>query len=204
MTWYGKHWKQIKADVRKRDNSTCQRCGIKGTSKTLDCHHKVPFRLFQHTRDANAKSNLITLCKKCHSKADNKYWSEHPLFFDTKRVPFPTCPSRACAKCGVMIENPASGHQIYCKKCCTFTCEFCGKVFFSRKVSDRTPKYCSRKCNIAVRKKEARWSHKCKDCGKVIDCSRYYCRTCWLKDPVGRVQPGRKAGRRPKCHVVNA
>ena len=47
-----------------RDNNTCQLCG-KDNCK-LDIHHKIPYR---YSND-NSPSNLITLCKSCHSTVE--------------------------------------------------------------------------------------------------------------------------------------
>ena len=70
---YGSTWRPARAAARKRDNDTCQHC-----SKTLaevgrlDVHHIVRFMDFDKSEDANVLSNLITLCRQCHSKADHK------------------------------------------------------------------------------------------------------------------------------------
>jgi len=51
--------------VLKRDNYTCQRCGItqEAIDKELDVHHKVPYKL----GGTNELSNLISLCRRCHN-----------------------------------------------------------------------------------------------------------------------------------------
>lgn len=194
----GKNWSKLSKSILERDAYTCRDCGFVGTRKTLDCHHVIPYRLFKSMRQANAKRNLVTLCKPCHAKADNAYWSAHPDLFSTARVPYPQVPPRACAKCGQIIEKP-SPHQSICVPCKTFTCAVCGKSF-QRQSKGRIERFCSNACNIAYRKLGATWPHKCLDCGAAIHSGRRYCWTCWLKDPAGRVGPGRKAGRRPKDH----
>jgi len=61
------YWRNIAAQVRKRDNYTCQLCGIQ-QSRGLHVHHKIPALDFsiEQFPQANALSNLITLCVRCH------------------------------------------------------------------------------------------------------------------------------------------
>ena len=194
----GKGWPRISMAVLERDSFTCQNCGYAGTRETLDCHHIIPYRLFKNMRDANAKSNLITLCKPCHSRTDNEYWATHPDLFSTTRVPYPKVPPRPCVVCGEIMEDPTPAQKA-CKKCLTKTCDVCGKVFtIPIYRNDRVERFCSRECNIAFRKQGAKWPRRCLDCGKPIHAGRRYCWECWIKDPVGRVRPGHKPGRRPK------
>lgn len=193
----GKNWSKLSLSIKERDGFICQQCGFVGNRSTLDCHHIIPYRLFKTSRDAHAKANLTTLCKPCHSKADNEFWTAHPELFSSKRLPYPDVPPRPCRKCGTIIDNP-SPHQSVCKPCTRYTCDVCGKPFTRRPKGDRVPRFCSRECNIAFRKASAIWPRKCLDCGKSIQGGRRYCWDCWVKDPVGRVRPGRKAGRRPK------
>jgi hypothetical protein len=193
-----KNWPKLSTSILVRDGFTCHHCGIQGTRKTLDCHHIVPFRLFKNMRDANAKSNLITLCKRCHAKADNAYWAAHPEQFSSKRLPYPSCPPRSCEKCGDIMSDPSSATK-FCRKCRTFRCDVCHKTFM-RPIKDRNrvERFCSRACNVAFRKEGATWTKRCADCGKKIIAGRRYCRRCWLKDPAGRVRPGHKPGRKLK------
>lgn len=70
----GADWKEIRMKVYKRDNYTCQKCGVKCVSKKramdddtltrriIQCHHIKPYELSQD----NSLSNLITLCIVCH------------------------------------------------------------------------------------------------------------------------------------------
>src|SRR6185437_1971312 len=62
----GANWSGQKRAARRRDNFICQSCGVDGT----DVHHKQPFRLFNDYVIANDLSNLVTLCRPCHRKAD--------------------------------------------------------------------------------------------------------------------------------------
>lgn len=70
----GKGWKKIRKTVRRRDNFTCQECGITQDElgKELDVHHIIPYREFESSEDANKLDNLISLCPSCHHKAENR------------------------------------------------------------------------------------------------------------------------------------
>ena len=70
-------WKKVRNEVYKRDNYTCQVCGIECVGfeheekfRRIQCHHIVPYRITQD----NSASNLITLCVKCHVKEERKYY----------------------------------------------------------------------------------------------------------------------------------
>lgn len=65
---YGEAWNFIRMEIYKRDNFTCQDCGLPMTSKTgaHHVHHKKPFL---ESFD-NSPSNLITLCKGCHAREE--------------------------------------------------------------------------------------------------------------------------------------
>lgn len=66
----GGGWHFQRVNARKRDNFTCQDCGVTEQSwgYNLDVHHLVPFDMFDDPKEAHDLSNLITLCRKCHSK----------------------------------------------------------------------------------------------------------------------------------------
>jgi len=57
-------WYKLRNQILLRDNYTCQKCGKDKCE--LDIHHKIPYR---YTND-NSPSNLITLCKSCHSTVE--------------------------------------------------------------------------------------------------------------------------------------
>ena len=63
-----KEWKSVVSLVWKRDNATCQRCGLRNKSRerfAFDIHHIVGFE----NRELRAElSNLVILCERCH------YW----------------------------------------------------------------------------------------------------------------------------------
>lgn len=72
--YYGANWLRQQREARKRDNHCCQLCGINEAEcrRALDVHHIVPFRFFgiERCREANALSNLISLCDSCHKYAE--------------------------------------------------------------------------------------------------------------------------------------
>jgi len=63
-------WQGVARKVWKRDNRTCQRCGIVHQSdRPFDIHHIVSFECKELRAEL---SNLILLCEKCH------YWVHGP------------------------------------------------------------------------------------------------------------------------------
>ncbi len=68
---YGDDWSKIRRLVYERDNYTCQRCGklMKNSKEAFHIHHIVPFL----DSFDNSLSNLITLCKSCHSIVECNY-----------------------------------------------------------------------------------------------------------------------------------
>lgn len=80
----GENWTHQKFLTKKRDNYTCQCCGIsekqakKKYGNGLEVHHKKPYLFFNNDYlKANDLSNLITLCKSCHQKTEWEYRKEH-------------------------------------------------------------------------------------------------------------------------------
>ena len=59
-------WKSACAEVYKRDNATCQKCGAK---EKLHVHHVIGFANKEIRADAN---NLVLLCVKCHRFVHSK------------------------------------------------------------------------------------------------------------------------------------
>ena len=62
-------YKQWRESVFKRDNWTCQKCGLrskKGCYVIIEAHHIKPFATFPELR--LKIENGLTLCKKCHYK----------------------------------------------------------------------------------------------------------------------------------------
>ncbi len=67
---YGPAWNKYKDLIRKRDNYSCQHCGIQENNNAHHIHHKKPIKLFESIEEANHPSNLVTLCAKCHRLAE--------------------------------------------------------------------------------------------------------------------------------------
>ncbi len=67
---YGPHWPAQRNRVRARDGYRCQMCGAPEMGREHDVHHKIPFRTFDSVEQANQLSNLITLCRVCHRRAE--------------------------------------------------------------------------------------------------------------------------------------
>ena len=61
--YLSKEWRKLRKEIYKRDNYTCQECNKKGGR--LHAHHKIPVGICKDPLD---KSNIITLCSKCHNK----------------------------------------------------------------------------------------------------------------------------------------
>lgn len=72
--YYGPNWRQQRNKARHRDNHVCQHCKKNRSElkEELSVAHIQPFREFglERYREANALSNLISLCRNCHIKFD--------------------------------------------------------------------------------------------------------------------------------------
>lgn len=73
---HGKQFEKIAKEIRKRDNYTCQICGVYQTKPSLHVHHIVKVRkLAKQSTDPehlHQPSNLISLCGPCHMKVERK------------------------------------------------------------------------------------------------------------------------------------
>jgi DEAD/DEAH box helicase domain-containing protein len=75
---YGPNWKTQREAARKRDGYRCRTCGApEREGRHHDVHHIRPFRDFAIVpgenrvyQQANALDNLITLCPRCHRRAE--------------------------------------------------------------------------------------------------------------------------------------
>lgn len=65
---YAGDFYKARKQARKRDNYTCQICGIteKEYGQQLSVHHIRLYRLFEDKREANNLNNLISVCEPCH------------------------------------------------------------------------------------------------------------------------------------------
>lgn len=82
----GYEWKNIRQEAIKRDRFKCNHCGIgrdehyEKYNCDFNVNHIKPFFQFGgKTELANKLSNLETLCKSCHTKADWKYRKENQI-----------------------------------------------------------------------------------------------------------------------------
>ena len=67
---YGPGWDLIRKTVLKRDQHMCQMCKNNSPGEPLHVHHRQPLRSFSSIDDANKLSNLISLCPRCHQRAE--------------------------------------------------------------------------------------------------------------------------------------
>lgn len=79
--YYGANWRQQRRAARRRDQYTCQRCGIteEQLGKRLDVHHIQRFGDFTDHREANKMGNLISLCNACHTFVEHATNPRQPL-----------------------------------------------------------------------------------------------------------------------------
>ena len=61
-------WKELRKQIYKRDNYTCQICGKHCKKQEIQAHHIIPY----HISKDNNLTNLITLCFVCHMKEERK------------------------------------------------------------------------------------------------------------------------------------
>jgi len=80
-TYYGENWLSQRRKVRKRDNYTCQKCGITEDEygQELSVHHIIPFVYFDNYTEANKEDNLVSVCEPCHRKIHSG--DNHPSKF---------------------------------------------------------------------------------------------------------------------------
>lgn len=74
---YGSGWGELREEALERDGRSCVACGKtrEEIGRNPDVHHIVPVRWFaesnEHTREeAHRLENVVSLCVKCHRKAD--------------------------------------------------------------------------------------------------------------------------------------
>jgi len=65
-------WKKVCSFIWKRDNATCQRCGLEKRNNKdhpFHVHHIVSFKIVEKRSD---ESNLVLLCETCHHWVHSK------------------------------------------------------------------------------------------------------------------------------------
>lgn len=68
---YAADWDtHLKCEIKERDQNTCQNPGCKKAHAILDVHH------IDYNKQNNKKTNLITLCKRCHGETQHNrdFW----------------------------------------------------------------------------------------------------------------------------------
>lgn len=80
---YPPFWNEHRKLIYRRDNWTCQECGVKCHNQIqITCHH------IDYDIKNNDPSNLVTLCASCHGKTGfhRKDWIEHFLTIQNRRM----------------------------------------------------------------------------------------------------------------------
>ncbi|WP_121742567.1 HNH endonuclease [Natronorubrum halophilum] len=69
---YGKRWWRIRRQALERDEYECQHCGVDKDEldRNPDVHHLKPVRSFEQPEKAHSMENVITLCRRCHRRAE--------------------------------------------------------------------------------------------------------------------------------------
>lgn len=84
--YYGPNWLEQRRSARKRDNYSCQTCGIPEDDygQELSVHHIIPFIAFESYLEANELDNLTSLCEPCHRLAHTG--ENHPANYRDKYI----------------------------------------------------------------------------------------------------------------------
>ncbi len=95
--WRGAEWPRLAESVRESQGRSCAHCGKKEaeSKRKLDVHHIIPFHNFKNSNSANARKNLVALCRPCHAKADAAAEHQQSLMLTSEGVAGITRPGRA-------------------------------------------------------------------------------------------------------------
>ncbi|MEZ5769943.1 MAG: HNH endonuclease signature motif containing protein [Paracoccaceae bacterium] len=93
----GSRWNTIRKEVL-RLTPFCACCG---TTRHLQVHHIIPFRL---TRD-NSPTNLIPLCRACHKRVET-------VFLDVETVDPPLSVTKLVLFCGIHARRTVTLHML--------------------------------------------------------------------------------------------
>ena len=72
--YYGANWEQQRQKCLERDGYECRACGMTQSEHMsefdtgLNVHHVIPFRNFESIGAANDIGNLVSACRRCHSR----------------------------------------------------------------------------------------------------------------------------------------
>ncbi len=69
---YGPGWSTLRQKILARDQYKCAACHLTFTPAELHVHHIQPFKTFADPLQANAPSNLVTLCHRCHAVVETR------------------------------------------------------------------------------------------------------------------------------------
>jgi uncharacterized C2H2 Zn-finger protein len=66
----GQGWRKLAEEIRERDGHRCRRCGKPESlnKQKLSVDYVIPWRMFASEEEANQPSNLVSLCRPCHSR----------------------------------------------------------------------------------------------------------------------------------------
>ncbi len=78
------NWQKRRLQIFERDAFSCTQCG--NTEDELHVHHKIYFPGFEAWEYHD--SDLITLCKKCHNKENNREKHEEYLLYSLRNSGF--------------------------------------------------------------------------------------------------------------------
>lgn len=69
---------QLREEIRERDKYTCQFCGRTSKQNLKDFGCRLHVHHIDYDKGKNSKTNLITLCKSCHSHTytNNEFWQD--------------------------------------------------------------------------------------------------------------------------------
>lgn len=69
---YNGRWRQARRDALRRDEYKCQNCGVDQDElgQNPDVHHIQPVRTFDDPQEAHVLTNLVSLCKSCHTRVE--------------------------------------------------------------------------------------------------------------------------------------
>ncbi len=75
---YENFTQKVKEQIRKRDNYTCQNCGITEEEHIFIINFNLTVHHIDYDKKNSKENNLITLCFQCHSRTNynREYWQE--------------------------------------------------------------------------------------------------------------------------------
>lgn len=94
---YGSRWKSIRGQALRRTPF----CAFCGSTRHLQVHHIIPFRL---TRD-NSPTNLIPLCRACHKRVET-------VFHDVEAVDPPLPVTKLVLFCSIHARRTVTLHML--------------------------------------------------------------------------------------------